>query len=118
MKTLCVLMLAALAVGCGSYHTPTATAAAPKITTLSPASTTAGGPQFMLTVNGSGFAANSTVYFSTIAEPTTFVSGTQLTATVPASGIVMTGTKAVYVVTPGGGYGSSQTSNTVNFTAN
>ncbi len=114
MKIVCVLLLAILTFGCGSYHTP----ATLQVSTLAPNSATALGPQFTLTVNGSGFASNTVIYFNAAAQTTTFVSGTQLTAMIPATAIATAGAKSVYVVTPGGGYGSSQTSNKVNFTVN
>ncbi len=115
MKTVFILLLMMCVVGCGNYHTPMTA----QISTLAPATGTAGGPQFMLTVNGSGFASNSVVYFSTVAETTTFTSAKQLVATIPASEIAAVGMKPVYVFIPAGGaYGSSQTSNTVNFPVN
>jgi hypothetical protein len=116
MKIMCALLLAALTFGCGSYHAPAASTN--QITTLLPASTAANGPQFTLTVNGSGFTSGSTVYFNTAAEATTFVSGIQLTATIPATAIMSSGAKSVYVLTTGGAYGSGQTSNTLTFTVN
>ncbi len=85
----------------------------PTITTISPTSATAGGADFTLTVNGTGFVSTSAVNFGGVARTTTFVSATQLTAAIPAPAIATEGTAAVTVTnpTPGGG-----TSNTVNFT--
>ena len=116
MKTMCVLLLVALTFGCGNYHAPTASTS--QITTLLPASTAANGAQFTLTVNGSGFASGSTVYFNAAVEATTYVSGTQLTATIPATAIMSSGAKPVYVRSVGGAYGTGQNSNTVTFTVN
>jgi Big-like domain-containing protein len=84
----------------------------PTITTLSPASKTAGGPAFTLTVNGTNFVGASTVNFAGAVRTTTFVSATQLTASILAADIATAGTPAVTVTnpTPGGG-----TSNSVNF---
>src|SRR5206468_10281035 len=48
--------------------------AVPTIGSLSPTCTTAGGPQFTLTVNGTNFVAGSTVRWSGTALTTTFVS--------------------------------------------
>lgn len=122
MKTICVLLLTTLVVGCGNYHAPMGTtsgAGAAQISAIVPNSGTAGGPQFMLTVNGSGFASNSIVYFTGTPQSTMVVSGNQLVATIPATEIATSGTKAVYVLTVGGIYNSSnQNSNTVNFTVN
>lgn len=117
MKTICTLLLAMLLVGCGSYKAP-ATLAAPVISTLTPASAAALGPQFTLTVDGSGFAATSLIYFNAAAQPTMFVSAKQLTAVIPASAIATAGAKPVKVVTPGGGYGGNQNSNSMTFTVN
>lgn len=115
MKTICVLLLTMFALGCGNYHAPMSA----QITALSPSSTTVNGPQFTLTVTGTGFAASSVVYFNSVAETTVFNSATQLTATIPATAITTTGNKGVYVLTVGSGYGSgNQTSNTMNFMVN
>jgi hypothetical protein len=122
MKTICVLLVTIFAVGCGNYHAPMSTtsgAGAAQISALVPNSATAGGPQFMLTVNGSGFATNSIVYFTGAPQHTMFVSGNQLVATIPTTDIATSGMKPVYVLTVGGIYNSrNQTSNTVNFMVN
>src|SRR6059058_5935964 len=83
--------------------------AVPTIGSLSPTCTTAGGPQFTLTVNGTNFVAGSTVRWSGTALATTFVSTTQLTATVPAVLIATAGTASLTVVTPCGGTSNAQT---------
>ncbi len=73
---------------------------------ISPAFASAGGAAFTLTVNGSEFVANSTVYWGTSALTTTHVNATQLTAQVPASDIATGGIAAAITVvspTPGGG---------------
>src|SRR5260370_1305132 len=112
MKTVCVLLLTICALGCGNYHAPMSTMSG-QLTALAPSSTSANGPQFMLTVTGSGFPSASVVYFSSVPEATVFASATTLTATIPATAITTTGMKPVYVVTTGTGYGSgTQTSNT------
>lgn len=74
----------------------------PTITSISPASVTAGGAAFTLTVNGTGFAAGATVSLNGTALTTTFVSATQLTASVPASAIAKAGPVAVTVANTGG----------------
>ena len=51
----------------------------PDITSLSPSSTTAGAPGFILTVNGSGFAPLAVVFWNLTPLTTTVVSPTQLT---------------------------------------
>ena len=74
----------------------------PIITTLSPASTGAGGSTFTLTVNGIGFVSGSAVNWNGSALATAFVNGGQLTAPVDASLIASPGSAAVTVVNPNG----------------
>jgi hypothetical protein len=74
---------------------------------LVPTAIPPGGPQFTLTVNGTGFTSGSVVNWNGSGLATTFVSGSQLTAIVPAVNIVAAGTASVAVFTPGGG--ASQT---------
>ena len=81
----------------------TVTAApAPVLNSLNPSAANAGGPAFTLTVNGSNFLSNSTVIWNGVNRTTTFVSGSQLTAAIPATDIATAGTASVTVVTPGG----------------
>jgi hypothetical protein len=125
MKLSLVVLLTIVAAGCGgygsSYKAPGAVTAASRISALSPGNTGVGAPSFTLTVNGSGFSANSMVFFNGVAQPTTFVSPAQITAMISASEVATSGTMPVYVrVSSGGGmYGPvSQNSNTVNFAVN
>ncbi len=74
---------------------------------LVPDSAAPGGAGFVLVVNGSGFVAGATVDWNGSALVTTFVSGTQLSAAVPASDIAAAGTAKVVVVNPGPGGGAS-----------
>lgn len=62
-----------------------------------------GGAEFTLTVNGTGFVSGATVDWNGTPLITAFVSGSQLTATVPAADIASAGTASVTVVNPGGG---------------
>ncbi len=84
---------------------------APTIISISPNTTVAGGAAFTLMIAGTNFVAASMVNFEGTAPTTTFVSATQLTATIPAAAIVSVGTVAVTVTNRGGG-----TSNMANFT--
>jgi hypothetical protein len=59
----------------------------PAITSLSPSHVVFGGAAFTLTVNGTNFVPSSDVNFKSTDRPTTFVSSTQLTATIPAEDI-------------------------------
>lgn len=87
----------------------------PTITTLDPASATAGGTAFTLTINGTNFINSSTVWWNGNARPATFVSSAQLTATISASDIASAGTAVVTVNNPSPGGGSS---NPATFTIN
>jgi IPT/TIG domain len=86
---------------------------APTITSLNPSTATAGSAAFTLTVTGTNFVTGSAVRWNGANRPTTFVSGTQLTAAIPAGDIATSGTASITVFnpTPGGG-----TSNAVDFT--
>jgi len=77
------------------------------ITSLSPASATAGGAGFTLTVNGTGFEAKSVVNLNGKAEPTTFVSATKISAAIPASDVAVAGSENVTVTNPAPGGGTS-----------
>jgi uncharacterized protein (TIGR03437 family) len=78
----------------------------PMITSTSPASATAGGPGFTLTINGTGFVPQSTVNFGCSGTPafltSTFVSATELTAAVPADMIASPGNCVLVVDNPQG----------------
>jgi len=79
----------------------------PVVTNLTPASATAGGNDFTLTVEGSDFIAGSVVQWNGSARTTTFVSATELTAAVSAADITTAGTASVTVVNPAPGGGTS-----------
>jgi 6-phosphogluconolactonase (cycloisomerase 2 family) len=78
------------------------------VSSTSPASATAGGPAFVLTVNGTGFVPvsqgtpGSQVSFNLSNVPTTVISATQLTAQVSASAIAIAGNPYVIVTNPNG----------------
>ena len=71
------------------------------ISSLSPASAAPGGGAFTLTVNGTSFVSGATVNWNGTTLATTFVSATQLTASVPATLIASAGMATVTVVNPG-----------------
>jgi uncharacterized repeat protein (TIGR03803 family) len=85
-------------------------APAATLSSLSPSSTSASGPAFTLTVNGSNFVSGAVVDWSGTALSTTFVSASELQASVPASLIASPGTASVTVVQ------NSTTSNARTFT--
>jgi hypothetical protein len=84
---------------------------APVISTITPNTAIAGGPQFTLTVNGTGFSSSSVVNWNTTALSTKFISATQLTASVSAALIASAGTAQITVVS------GSVASNAVRFIA-
>jgi hypothetical protein len=74
---------------------------------LVPTATAPGGPTFVLTVNGTGFVPGSAVNWNGTPLSTTFVSSSQLTATVPASNIAKASTASITVSSPSPGGGIS-----------
>lgn len=70
------------------------------ITTLQPSSAIAGSAGFTLTVNGTGFINGSGVNFNGNAKATTYVSPTQLTATILAGDVANAGTFPITVTNP------------------
>jgi uncharacterized protein (TIGR03437 family) len=85
----------------------------PSIASLLPSSVKAAGPDFTLTVTGSGFSSGAVVQWNRTALATTFVSNTQLTAIVPAASTLNSATAQVMVVNPDSG-----ASNLLPFTVN
>ena len=116
-RFLVVVLVSILGVvaGCSDDDNKKSKNPVPVLTSVSPTTAAAGGAGFTLTTNGTGFVSGSVVHWNGATRTTTFVSGTQLTAAVPASDIVSAGTAQVTVVspTPGGG-----TSSPVVFTIN
>jgi len=85
----------------------------PHIVALDPSGAAAGGPAFTLRVGGYGFTANSVLRWNGNDRPTTILGADTLTAQIPASDIVATGTATVSVFNPSPGGGSS---NSLDFT--
>ncbi|MBL9186095.1 MAG: hypothetical protein JNK23_01320 [Opitutaceae bacterium] len=80
---------------------------APTISSTTPASVGAGSGAFTLTVTGTGFVSGSTVQWNGTNRVTTFVSGTQLTASIAAADVATAGSAQVTVVNPAPGGGTS-----------
>src|SRR5207247_3417887 len=72
----------------------------PVLGALSPNSATAGGAAFTLPVSGTNFVASSVVRWNGSNRTTTFVSGTELRAAIPAADITTDGTTHITVFTP------------------
>jgi subtilase family serine protease len=83
-----------------SAVTFTVTLAPPVISALAPASAVAGGAAFTLTVTGSNFTSGAVLNFDGMAQATTFVSATSLTAAIPAASIAAAGTNSITIMNP------------------
>jgi len=87
----------------GRINAQAATGSGPPVaTSTSPASTTAGGPAFTLTVTGSNFPQGAAVRWNGAVRPTTVVDATQLRATIQAADISIPGSAHITVVNPDG----------------
>jgi hypothetical protein len=130
MKTAKAIFLAALlaaGLACGyssKPSTPAAQGTIPNIAELMPDNANSGSAGVVLTVNGTNFNSNATINWNGAALTTTFVSTSQLMATLPNTDVESAGTAAVTVTnpgTPGGIYGGgtmAETSNSMTFTIN
>lgn len=88
----------------------------PSITALNPSAVMSGGASFTLTVTGAGFVQASVVRFNNADRATTFVSATELRATIQAGDIINGGTAAITVFNPAPAGGTSNSAPlTVNF---
>lgn len=124
-----LVTLIAITLGCGYSSkgtTPPQPGTMPAIEALAPGSMTSGGAAFVLTVNGSNFAAKAAINWNGVAQTTTFVSANQLMTTIAAADIATPATVPVTVTNPGtpgtGIYGNgatlAETSSPMNFTVN
>ena len=86
---------------------------APSLSSLSPVNVGGGPDGFVLTVSGRNFVSNSIVQWNGTNRTTSFVSSTELQATIPAADIATPGTAEVTVINPAPGGG---TSNALTFT--
>jgi IPT/TIG domain len=80
---------------------------APTLSSLSPAGTVAGGPGFVLTVNGSNFVPGSVVRVNGQGRQTSFVNAGQLTVGITAQDIAVPGALSITVFNPAPGGGVS-----------
>lgn len=76
--------------------------AAPTITSISPSSISAGSAATAITITGTNFVTGAQANIGTNELVTSFVSSTQLIATVPASILATTGSKSLIVENPDG----------------
>ena len=118
-RQICAGLSTWLLVAWAIAFSPVNAKADPVISSLSPSSATAGGPQFTLTVNGSDFGGvltTATVRWNGSNRQTTRVSITQLTAIITAEDIAEAGTAQVTVRIQGPG--PDDTSPAVSFNIN
>ncbi len=80
---------------------------APVISALNPGQTLAGSAAFTLTVNGSHFVKASVVRWNGSDRPTTFVSASEVKASIPAADVAASGTAQITVFTPPPGGGTT-----------
>jgi hypothetical protein len=108
-----LLAFALISTGCGyssKYMGGGGGMGTPTITELVPNNVKAGGMPFTLTVNGSGFGADTVVYWNGGPQSSMYLSGNQVTAQITAADIMSPGMVPVYVRTSG------MNSKSVNFT--
>lgn len=79
----------------------------PRITSINPDAVAAGSSSFTMVVNGVNFVTTSVVRLNGQNVPTTFVTGSQLTAQIPASAVSSGGVVQVTVFNPAPGGGTS-----------
>jgi len=96
--------------GSGGSTTPT-----PTVTSISPTSVTAGSGPLTLTVNGTNFQSSTTVEVGGADDVTTYVSSTQVTATVEPAQVASGGTYSVIALN---GTTTSGSGTAVNLTVN
>ena len=90
--------------GIGKIDVPlTGIGVVPTIDLISPQIVQTGGPAFTLNVTGKNYVLGSVVNFNGSARLTTFVSATQLQASIPASDLTTAGSDAITVTNPAGG---------------
>jgi hypothetical protein len=101
MKLICLLFLVLIIASCGygsNYNGMNpGPAATPNISQLSPGSTTAGGPGFVLTVDGANFGSGAAVYWNSVSHNATYLTGQQIATTISAADIADPGDVQVYV---------------------
>jgi len=95
--------------GMSGAITFTVQAPIPILTSITPATATAGDGAITLAATGNNFQANSQIMWNGAARQTTFVSSTQLTTQVPASDLAAASSSQISVMTPGPGGGTSRT---------
>ena len=93
--------------GVSNALTFTVTSTTPTLASLTPGSVLAGSAAFVLTLDGTGFDVSSVVLWNGNSRPTTYVSGTRLTAQIVADDVASAGNASVAVTNAADGGGVS-----------
>jgi hypothetical protein len=106
--------------GCNDYGNTFQNPTGAAISFLAPADASAGGSDFTLTVSSpsGGFVLKTVVQWNGKTIPTTYVSASNITATVSAALIAKPGTASVNTLNPFSGTGNNGLSNTLTFLIN
>jgi WD40-like Beta Propeller Repeat len=122
---LAVALISILAVaGCNDYGNTFQANTGAQVTFLSPSNISAGSPDFILTINGSGFVKQTYVTWNgkklntTVTLDSTLTVVTLVTAAVPAALVAKPGTATVLTQNPFSGAGNNGLSNPVTFIIN
>jgi WD40-like Beta Propeller Repeat len=122
---LAVALISILVVaGCNDYGNTFQNNTGASVTFLSPSNISAGGPDFTLTINGSGFVAQTYVTWNgkklntTVTLDSTNTIVLSVTAVVPAALVAKPGTATVITQNPFSGAGNNGLSNPVTFIVN
>lgn len=107
------LVACGLASACSEFNTNLSVqTSASVLSFVSPSTVSAGAQGFTITANGAGFVSGALILWNGTALTTTFVSGTQLTAPVPASNLTTPGTVQIAVDIPGSAVSGTTNPNT------
>lgn len=109
LQSVLVILVTAVALTACGYDDGTGTPdnPAPTVSSVNPSSVITGSGEFTLTVEGSGFIEMSTVRWNGAGRATTFISATQLSATIVAADVATAGEAMVTVSNPSPGGGES-----------
>ncbi|HZQ22898.1 MAG TPA: IPT/TIG domain-containing protein [Terriglobales bacterium] len=117
IATLALVTLMASGCGAGNGRPPLgarfgSTIVFPTLTSISPDTALVGTAAFVITVNGTNFGPDATVFWNGLPLPTRFISSKQLVAQVSATNLQFAGPASVFVRSAG------MNSNTVTFAVN
>lgn len=90
------LAMSVLFAGCGGFQG----VVTPTLTSISPSTVAAGSAGFTLTANGSNYVSGAAILWDGVAQTTTVVSSTQLTAAISAAQIASAGAVSIRVMKP------------------